>query len=78
MKFCYSILLWLLPVFIFAQDKPNVLFIAIDDWNNLAENVSYQEEITRLKKFIPGEWADLSSFSKYDINPYFKEKTDDQ
>jgi arylsulfatase A-like enzyme len=49
-----------------------------DEWNNLAENVSCQEEITRLKKFIPGEWADLSPFSKYDINPYFKEKTDDQ
>ncbi len=49
-----------------------------DEWNNLAENVSCQEEIARLKKFIPGEWADLSPFSKYDINPYFKEKTDDQ
>jgi len=46
-----------------------------DEWNNLAENVSYQEEITRLKKFIPGEWADLSRFSKYDINPYFKKIT---
>ena len=49
-----------------------------DEWNNLADNVSCQEEIARLKQFIPGEWADLSSFSKYDINPYFKEKTDDQ
>jgi len=46
-----------------------------DEWNNLAENVSYQEEITRLIKFIPGEWAALSRFSKYDINPYFKKIT---
>jgi arylsulfatase A-like enzyme len=49
-----------------------------NEWKNLADDKNQQNEINKMKTFIPKSWAPLSEFSAYDINTYFKEKTDDQ
>lgn len=46
-----------------------------NEWNNLANDISLLDEINQMKTFIPKSWAALSKFSAYNINTYFKEKT---
>ena len=46
-----------------------------NEWNNLAKDKSQEEEIKGMKKFIPNNWAQLSSFSTYNFNEYFIEKS---
>ncbi len=46
-----------------------------NEWKNLANDKKHQNEINKMKAFIPKQWAPLSKFSSYDVNEYFKEKT---
>jgi len=43
-----------------------------NEWINLANQKKYQKKISRLKSFIPKRQADLSKYSYYHINEYFK------
>jgi len=45
------------------------------EWNNLAGDTSYSRLIDSLSKYIPSDWAPLSSFSSYNFNSYFKAKS---
>lgn len=45
-----------------------------NEWKNLGNDKNHQDEINKLKTFIPKSWAPLSKFSAYNINAYFKEK----
>lgn len=42
------------------------------EWNNLAENKDYHEEIRKLQAAIPEKQVDLSPYSTYNFNAYFK------
>ncbi|MDC1402583.1 sulfatase [Flavobacteriaceae bacterium] len=44
-----------------------------NEWKNLAGEKSQQDEINKMKAFIPKSWAPLSEFSSYDVNSYFKD-----
>ncbi len=48
------------------------LFADPNEWNNLSSNKRYSKEIERLKKHIPKNQAELSPFSKYNVNEYFR------
>lgn len=42
------------------------------EWNNLAGRENYRKKIAELQSFIPEEQSDLSEYSSYDFNEYFR------
>lgn len=46
-----------------------------NEWNNLAKSSNYEEVIISLTSHIPQKWEDMSPYSHYNFNAYFKEKT---
>lgn len=46
-----------------------------NEWKNLAGEKGLQDEIKKMKSFIPADWAPLSEFSAYTFNEYFIEKS---
>lgn len=45
-----------------------------NEWTNLANEASVQNEIKELKGYIPKTWAATSNHIHFKFNPYFKEK----
>ncbi|PCE64203.1 hypothetical protein B7P33_12665 [Sediminicola luteus] len=47
-----------------------------NEWRNLAQDSNYLETINVLEEALPEHWADLSPFSKYNFNAYFRALTE--
>ncbi len=45
-----------------------------NEWHNRANDTTLSAEKAYLESFIPKEWAILSPYSHYNINPYFQSK----
>jgi arylsulfatase A-like enzyme len=46
-----------------------------NEWHNLANNSNYEALIKEHQAYIPKNQADLSAYSHYNFNNYFKSKT---
>lgn len=46
-----------------------------NEWHNLAKDKKHQQTIAEMKTFIPKQWASLSKYNAFSVNPYFKEKS---
>lgn len=46
-----------------------------NEWHNLAYAAEYQSVIDRLKRLIPDKWSPLSEYSSYNVNAYFRNKS---
>lgn len=49
-----------------------------NEWRNVFNKRKYQDEIKRLKSYVPTVQSNLSPFSSYNINEYFKNLTLDK